>query len=189
MQDVVTRGGKFVVLYKRPGKRIILNNEGRLMVPPSSMEASIQQSIGGTYKLPPVKACTNPYTSLVSCMLSAQGQIAQDLIVKVVVVQSVGQKVDHHLLTSYHQAILSVILAQFTPKGFIDGMEGIVRLVEGHEGLQASMNVFVFLLHTSMQHLSPVRAQDGVVHQRHCLPYIDFACACKAGFLSEQRWV
>jgi len=53
MQDVVTRGGKFVVLYKRPGKRIILNNEGRLMVSPSSMEASIQQSIGGTYKLLP----------------------------------------------------------------------------------------------------------------------------------------
>ncbi len=122
-------------------------------------------------------------------MLSAQGQIAQDLVVKVAVVQRVGQKVDHHLLTSYHQAILSVILAQFTPKGFIDGMEGIVRLVEGHEGMQASITGFVSLLHTSMQHLSPVRAQDGVVHQRHCLPCIDFECACKAGFFLQQRWV
>ena len=147
MQDVVTRGGKFVALYKRPGKRIIVNNEGRLMVSPSSMEASIQQSIGGMYKLLPVKACTNPYSSLVTCMLSAQAQIAQDFIVKVVVMQNVGQKVDHHLLTSYHQAILSVILAQFTPKGFIDGMEGIVRLVEGREGLQAGITVFPVAAH------------------------------------------
>ncbi len=63
MQDVVTRGGKFVVLYKRPGKRIILNNEGRLMVSPSSMEASIQQSIGGTHKFPPVHYDTNNHTN------------------------------------------------------------------------------------------------------------------------------
>ncbi|KAA6428561.1 MAG: hypothetical protein FRX49_01437 [Trebouxia sp. A1-2] len=90
-QDVVTRGGKFVVLYKRPGKRVIVNNEGRMMVSPSSMEASIQQSIG-------------------------------------------GQKADHHLLTSYHQAVMSVILAQFTPKGFIDGMEGI-RTLRKHMGM------------------------------------------------------
>ena len=114
-----------------------------------------------------MRACNNPYSSHVPCILSAQGQIAHNLIVKVAVVQSVGQKVDHHLLTSYHQAILSVILAQFTPKGFIDGMEGIVRLVEGHEGMQASINGFVCLLHPSMQHLSPVRAQDEVVHQQH----------------------
>ena len=63
MQDVVTRGGKFVVLYKRPGKRIILNNEGCLMVSPSSMEASIQQSIGGTHKFPPVHYDTNNHSN------------------------------------------------------------------------------------------------------------------------------
>ena len=37
---------------------------------------------------------------------------------------------DHHLLISYHHAILSTILAQFSPKGFLDGMTGIVKLVE-----------------------------------------------------------
>ncbi|KAL0038251.1 hypothetical protein WJX79_010181 [Trebouxia sp. C0005] len=109
-QDVVTRGGKFVVLYKRPGKRVIVNNEGRMMVSPSSMEASIQQSIG-------------------------------------------GQKADHHLLTSYHQAVMSVILAQFTPKGFIDGMEGIVRLVEGHEALQRTLRKHMGMHLDEMRHL------------------------------------
>ena len=147
------------------------------------MEASVQQSIGGTYKLLHAQVCTNPYSSLVPCMLSAQAQTAHDLIVEVVVVQSVGQKVDHHLLTSYHQAILSVVLAQFTPKGFIDGMEGIVRLVEGHEGLQASITGSFVATHTSMQQLSPVRAQDQAVHQRDCLPCVDFACACMYGTL------
>ncbi len=46
-QDVVTRGAKFLVLYKRPGKRVIVNDLGRLIVAPSSMEASIQQSTAG----------------------------------------------------------------------------------------------------------------------------------------------
>lgn len=84
---------------------------------------------------------------------------------------------------------MSVILAQFTPKGFIDGMEGIVRLVEGHEALQASMTASVSFLHTSKQHLSPIRAQDRVVHQRQCLPCSDFACPCVAGFFLEQKRV
>ena len=50
-----------------------------------------------------------------------------------------GQSVDQHLLSSYHYAILSIILAQFTCKGFADGMEGIVRLVEAAPKLQVSL--------------------------------------------------
>ena len=46
-QDIVTRGAKFLFLYKRPGKRVIVNDLGRLMVSPTSMEASIQQSTAG----------------------------------------------------------------------------------------------------------------------------------------------
>ena len=45
---------------------------------------------------------------------------------------------DQHLLTSYHYAVLSVVLAQFGPKGFADGMEGVVRLVEAAPKLKAS---------------------------------------------------
>ncbi|KAA6426189.1 MAG: hypothetical protein FRX49_04041 [Trebouxia sp. A1-2] len=86
-QDIVTRGAKFLVLYKRPGKRAIVNDLGRLMVSPTLMEASVQQN-------------------------------------------TAGQSMEHHFLASYHQAILSVVLAQFGPKGFQDGMEGIVKLVE-----------------------------------------------------------
>ena len=51
---------------------------------------------------------------------------------------SAGQSVDQHLLSSYHYAILSIILAQFSRKGFSDGMEGIVRIVEATPGLQVS---------------------------------------------------
>lgn len=45
---------------------------------------------------------------------------------------------DHHFLTSYHHAILATILAQFSPKGFLDGMEGIVKLVEASPYLKVS---------------------------------------------------
>ena len=49
MQDVVTRGGKLVFLYKRPGSRVVVNDLGHMMVSPSSIEASIQQSPGGMH--------------------------------------------------------------------------------------------------------------------------------------------
>ncbi|KAL0026556.1 hypothetical protein WJX77_006522 [Trebouxia sp. C0004] len=46
-QDVVTREGKFVFLYKRPGNRVIVNKQGHMMVSPSFMESSVQQSTAG----------------------------------------------------------------------------------------------------------------------------------------------
>ncbi len=47
-QDVVTREGKMLFLYKRPGQRVILNAAGHIMVRPTHMEASVQKSVGGT---------------------------------------------------------------------------------------------------------------------------------------------
>ena len=47
-QDVVTREGKMLFLYKRPGQRVILNAAGHMMVRPTHMEASVQKSVGGT---------------------------------------------------------------------------------------------------------------------------------------------
>lgn len=52
-----------------------------------------------------------------------------------------GQSVDQHLLSSYQYAILSIILAQFTCKGFADGMEGVVRVVEALPNLQACLDI------------------------------------------------
>ena len=46
-QDFVTRGGKFLFLYKRPGNRVILNAGGHMMVSPSALEASVQQLVAG----------------------------------------------------------------------------------------------------------------------------------------------
>ena len=40
---------------------------------------------------------------------------------------------DQHFLSSYYDAMLSVILAQFTAKGFADGVDGIIRLAESCE--------------------------------------------------------
>ena len=45
------------------------------------------------------------------------------------------------MLSSYQHAILSVILAQFTSKGFSDGMEGIVRLLEATPRLQVRLHI------------------------------------------------
>jgi len=44
---VVTREGKMLFLYKRPGQRVILNAAGHMMVRPTHMEASVQKSVGG----------------------------------------------------------------------------------------------------------------------------------------------
>ncbi|KAA6428794.1 MAG: hypothetical protein FRX49_01669 [Trebouxia sp. A1-2] len=46
-----------------------------------------------------------------------------------------GQSMDKHLLSSYQYAIMAVILAQFTCKGFSDGMEG-VALLENQMGMR-----------------------------------------------------
>ncbi len=49
---------------------------------------------------------------------------------------------EHHFLASYHHAVLSVVLAQFGPKGFQDGMEGIVKLVEASPYLKVTTIAF-----------------------------------------------
>jgi hypothetical protein len=41
-----------------------------------------------------------------------------------------GQSVDQHKLANYYHAILSIILAQFSNKGFESGMSGAVRLAQ-----------------------------------------------------------
>ena len=60
-----------------------------------------------------------------------------------------GHSADQHLLTSYHYAGMAVILAQFGPKGFADGMEGVVRLVEHAPKLKASSVVKAAPTHAS----------------------------------------
>ena len=47
-----------------------------------------------------------------------------------------GQSVRHHMLTNYMHAILSVVLAQFTGLGFLDGMEGVIKLAEASPYVQ-----------------------------------------------------
>ena len=51
---------------------------------------------------------------------------------------SAGQSVDHHFLTSYHHAILSIILAQFSPKGLSGGMQGIIKLAQASPYLKVT---------------------------------------------------
>ena len=53
---------------------------------------------------------------------------------------SAGQSVDHHFLTSYHHAILSIILAQFSPKGLPGGMQGIIKLAQASPYLEVISN-------------------------------------------------
>ena len=52
MQDLVTRGGKFVFLYARCGRRVIINAGGHMMVAPSNFEAWIQQHTIGELCVP-----------------------------------------------------------------------------------------------------------------------------------------
>lgn len=64
LQDVVTRGGKFLFMYKRPGRRVIVNNTGRMMVCPSHLEQSIQQDTVGMPQLTNVNAHFCPISAL-----------------------------------------------------------------------------------------------------------------------------
>lgn len=56
-----------------------------------------------------------------------------------------GQSVRHHLLTNYMHAILSVLLAQFTGLGFLDGMEGVIKLAEASPYIQVSAMACLYL--------------------------------------------
>ena len=49
-----------------------------------------------------------------------------------------GQSVDHHRLTNYHHAILSIILSQFSPKGLPGGMQGIIKLAQASPYLKVN---------------------------------------------------
>ena len=65
VQDVVTRGGKMVFLYSRPGQRVLINSRGDMIVRPSWVEASLQRLPGGVHcpcclpppLLPPPRCC------------------------------------------------------------------------------------------------------------------------------------
>ena len=70
-QDVVTRGGKLVYLYKRPGKRVIVNDSGQLMVGPSLIEATLQQNTAGDALLGCCLCC--------SCAVHVQASLASPL--------------------------------------------------------------------------------------------------------------
>ena len=44
----------------------------------------------------------------------------------------------HHLLVDYYHSTLALLLAQFSHKGFADGMRGVTDLAEASPYLQAS---------------------------------------------------
>lgn len=80
-QDFVTRGGKFLFLYKRPGNRVILNAGGHMMVSPSALEASVQQLVAGllsTSMLCTVCSLHSPMTQK-AVKLSALGWFLRNL--------------------------------------------------------------------------------------------------------------
>lgn len=51
--------------------------------------------------------------------------------------------------------MLAIILAQFSCKGFSDGMEGIVRIVEATPGLQVR-------LHHTLEHVNTIGQAQGL---------------------------
>ena len=62
--DAVTRGGKFFVLYKRGGHRVLINKRGDLVVRPSFVEQYIQvrpftASAGDGTMLPASRGCVS----------------------------------------------------------------------------------------------------------------------------------
>lgn len=63
-QDVVTREGKLIFMYKRPGQRVIVNAAGHMMVRPTHIEASVQKATGGGLYTPLLSALkSGPHSS------------------------------------------------------------------------------------------------------------------------------
>ena len=60
-----------------------------------------------------------------------------------------GQRVSHHMLTNYFHAILAVVLAQFQGLGFLDGIDGVIRLAKASAYMQ--VNVFAMALHNAFR--------------------------------------
>ncbi|DBB14802.1 TPA: hypothetical protein ACH3X3_004411 [Trebouxia sp. C0006] len=123
-QDVVTRGGKLFYLYKRPGKRVIVNDFGHMMVCPTLIEATLQQN-------------------------------------------TAGQSVDQHKMANYYHAILSIILAQFSHRGFENGMAGTVRLAQASPYIRHLLETQMGMRLANMQELAsqPVRERH-----KSCMP-------------------
>lgn len=48
MQDAVTRNGKFFMLYKRAGLRVLINGRGDCIVRPNFVEQFVHRAPGGT---------------------------------------------------------------------------------------------------------------------------------------------
>ena len=158
-QDIVTRGGKFVLLYKRPGHRVIVNTAGQMMVSPLSIEASVQQNTD-IYQMLPIPClesndfCTystgrTDSQCLLACMSANKAlQVVASALMHpkkpffckfaIWVNANAGQSMDQHFLTSYTHAILSVILAQFSSRGFAAGVKGIVSLAEASPFLKVT---------------------------------------------------
>ena len=60
-----------------------------------------------------------------------------------------GQSVDQHKLANYYHAILSIILAQFSHKGFENGMAGTVRLAQASPYIRVRSLPYCILLFIS----------------------------------------
>ena len=58
-----------------------------------------------------------------------------------------GQSVDQHKLANYYHAILSIILAQFSHKGFENGMAGTVRLAQASPYIRVRSHYYILYFH------------------------------------------
>ena len=68
----MVRSGKFIILYKRPGHRVLINASGDLIVRPSYVEASVRQRPGDALR----DRCAHDRPSLDSCAGAADFRMA-----------------------------------------------------------------------------------------------------------------
>ncbi len=56
------------------------------------------------------------------------------------------------MLTNYIHAVLAVVLAQFTGLGFLDGMEGVIRLAEASPWIKVTPTPPLFCCFLPLSH-------------------------------------
>lgn len=142
----MTRNGKFFMLYKRAGFRVLINARGDCIVRPNFVEQFVHRAPGGAwcgavsvapgvtknvcrlYAPPEVGLVARhgaPHVPGTSCcrvpnILSYESRAVHN--------SSTGGSLASHFLTSYQKSLVAVLAAQFGRKSLVGGKQAVFML-------------------------------------------------------------
>ena len=145
VQDAVPRSGRFFGLFKRAGHRVVVNARGDLLVRPTPLDASMLQTpAGGSNYL--TYYCCGVVISQIHAMLAHSCvcmQGTQHRLHTHLAMLCAGHSLRQHYLATYRRALVAVLRAQGTDKGFKDGAAGVAELLQSSPIVQVGYRTVV----------------------------------------------